>query len=64
MFQQGLHLFAGAAEQVTGRQDRILFHVETDSNAAAGLLDALRADLKGMPIRYWLMPLAAAGRLD
>ncbi|HDP88804.1 MAG TPA: DUF3240 domain-containing protein [Thioalkalivibrio sp.] len=51
------------AEQVTGRQDRVLFHVESDAATAARLLDGLRAELPGLGIRYWLIPLAGAGRI-
>ena len=52
------------AEQVTGRQDRVMFHVETDTAAAALLLERLREDLAGVGLRYWLVPLAGAGHID
>ena len=50
-------------EQVTGRQDRVMFHVETDDATARALVDDLRAELKGLSIRYWRVPLAEAGRI-
>lgn len=51
-------------EQVTGRQRRITYHVQTDEQTARTLLAALRADLAGAGIRYWLQPLIEAGRID
>ncbi len=50
------------AEQVTGRQDRVMFHVETDAATAGALVQGLRGDLSGVPVRYWQVPLADSGR--
>jgi hypothetical protein len=49
-------------EQVTGRQRRVMFQVQTDETTARALLAALGGDLSGAGIRYWVVPVVAAGR--
>lgn len=51
-------------EQVTGRQRRVMYQVQTDEPTARSLLEALRRDLAGAGLRYWLAPLLEAGPLD
>lgn len=51
-------------EQVSGRQRRAIFHVRTEAVAAQALLAALRSDLPGTGLHYWMLPLLEAGRLD
>lgn len=52
------------AEQVMGRQRKVMFHVHTDCAAVNALLDALQRDFKGAGLHYWVMPLLDAGRID
>lgn len=51
------------AEQVMGRQRKVMFHVHTDCTAVTMLLEALRADFKGAGLHYWVMPLLDAGKI-
>ena len=51
-------------EQVTGRQRRITYRIQTDEQTARALIEALRPDFAGAGGRYWLLPLLAAGRID
>lgn len=50
-------------EQVTGRQDRIMYYVQTEESTARGLIEALASDLRNCNLRYWMIPLIEAGRL-
>jgi len=52
------------AEQVLGRQRKIMFHVHTDCGHIDDLLAAIRRDFSGTSLHYWVMPLVAAGRID
>ena len=51
-------------EQVTGRQKRAVFHLQVDEARARALIEAMRGDLAGMGLRYWLVPMADAGVID
>jgi hypothetical protein len=48
-------------EQVTGRQRRIQFIVETDQKVATGLLNALGLNFVGL--HFMVVPLLSVGRL-
>lgn len=50
-------------EQVSGRQRRAIFQVRTGADTAQSLLAALRAELPGAGLHYWVLPLLEAGRL-
>ncbi len=52
------------AEQVMGRQRKVMFHVHTDCTVVTQLLDVLRADFAGAGLHYWVMPLLDAGKID
>lgn len=51
------------AEQVTGRQSRVMFHIETAAGEAQPLVESLRTGLPRLGLHYWLLPLAETGRL-
>lgn len=51
------------AEQVTGRQRKVMFHVHADCEKVRGLLDALKTEYRGDGLHYWLMPLLEAGQI-
>ena len=51
------------AEQVTGRQARVLFYIDTTAGVAQPLLECLRTGLAGLGLHYWLLPLAETGRI-
>jgi hypothetical protein len=48
-------------EQVTGRQRRVQFLIETDSQVAAQMLSNLREKFAGVGLHYMLTPLLEAG---
>lgn len=48
-------------EQVTGRQRRSIFHLQIESAQAEPLLEAMRDDLSGLGLRYWLVPMLDHG---
>jgi hypothetical protein len=50
-------------EQVAGRQRRVQFLIETDSQVAAKLLSNLREKFAGVGLHYMLTPLLEAGSL-
>jgi hypothetical protein len=52
------------AEQVMGRQRKVMFHVHTDCTAVTQLLGLLRTDFAGAGLHYWVMPLIEAGKID
>ena len=51
------------AEQVTGRQRKVMFHVHTDCEAVKELIPRLGQDFAGAGLHYWVMPLIDAGPL-
>ena len=51
-------------EQVTGRQRRAMFHVQIDEGQADALLAAMRGELAGLGLRYWLTPMVATGVIE
>jgi hypothetical protein len=50
-------------EQVTGRQRRVQFLIETDLQVAAQMLSNLREKFAGVGLHYMLTPLLEAGSL-
>ena len=50
-------------EQVTGRQRRVQFIIETEKELAAGFLEALGQKFSGAGLHYMMVPLLGAGRL-
>jgi hypothetical protein len=52
------------AEQVSGRQRRLMFHVHAAPEVIDALLRGLRQDFKGSRLHYWRLPLIAAGTLE
>lgn len=48
-------------EQVTGRQRRAVFHLKLDQDEAEPLLEAMRDELAGLGLRYWLVPMLDSG---
>lgn len=51
------------AEQVSGRQQRYQFQVQMPAGRLDGFLAGLREAFSGADIRYWIMPVLAAGSL-
>lgn len=51
------------AEQVMGRQRKVMFHVHMDCTSVSVLLDALCTDFRGAGLHYWVMPLLDAGKI-
>lgn len=51
-------------EQVTGRQRRALFHLQIDSTQAETLVAAMRDELSGLGLRYWIVPLIDSGVIE
>ena len=52
------------AEQVTGRQRRIMFHVHAAPEVIEGLLSDLNQAFRGSRLHFWRLPLRAAGTLE
>jgi hypothetical protein len=52
------------AEQVTGRQRKVMFHVHGSESILRDVLADLKVNFKGTGIHYWLMPLLEGGHLD
>ena len=50
-------------EQVTGRQRRIQFIIETERDRASGILAGLGQKFSGVGLHYMVVPLLEAGRL-
>lgn len=48
-------------EQVTGRQRRAVFHLKLDQEEAGPLIEAMRDELSGLGLRYWLVPMLDHG---
>ncbi len=51
------------AEQVAGRQRKVMFHAHTDCRAVEALVEALKEGFRGAGLHYWVMPLMAAGQI-
>lgn len=58
------HTELSLAEQVLGRQRKVMFQVHTECALIETLLAALRCDFTGAGLHYWVMPLVDAGRID
>lgn len=58
------HAELSLAEQVLGRQRKVMFHVHLARESISGLLDELRTEFAGAGLHYWVMPLLEAGRID
>ncbi len=52
------------AEQVLGRQRKLMFHVHAECIALSALIEELRRDFRGTGLHYWLMPLLDAGVIE
>lgn len=52
------------AEQVAGRQRKVMFYVHTRCKVVRSVLDALKHDFNGAGLHYWLMPLLDAGCIE
>lgn len=51
------------AEQVTGRQRKVMFHVYVMEETIPTLIDELTIRFKKTGLHYWLMPVITSGRL-
>lgn len=51
------------AEQVAGRQRKVMFHIHADCDEVRTLLDALKQEFSGAGLHYWMMPLLEAGQI-
>jgi hypothetical protein len=52
------------AEQVSGRQKRIIFQVEINTEEKDQFLAELKERFAGASIHYWIHPVIASGSLD
>jgi len=52
------------AEQVAGRQRRVVFWIVLPENVARLALSQLGADFREAGLHYWLSPVVEAGRID
>ena len=52
-----------SAEQVTGRQRRQQFQIQIRADAVNAFLDDARLSFGAAGIHYWVLPIAAGGRL-
>jgi hypothetical protein len=52
------------AEQVAGRQRRVVFWLHVPEREADDLLAGLAASFGGAGLHYWLAPLIAVGRIE
>lgn len=52
------------AEQVAGRQRKVMFHVHAECAQLQALLGELGSAFSGVGLHYWLMPLMAAGQIQ
>lgn len=57
--QKGMSLL----EQVTGRQRRVQFQVQVDSDTATYLIEQMRSRFSGVGLYYFVMPVQDCGRL-
>jgi hypothetical protein len=53
-----------AAEQVAGRQRRVMFQLHLERAVADDLVGALGSAFAGSGMHYWLVPILAAGHLS
>jgi len=53
-----------AAEQVAGRQRRVMFQLHLGQDKAGEVIEALRAAFGGSGMHYWVTPLADSGNLS
>ena len=51
------------AEQVAGRRERVQFEIVLDASQLDSLLEKLRQSFPVPDIIYWVLPVAACGRL-
>jgi hypothetical protein len=51
------------AEQVTGRQRKVMFHIHAECDEVRTLLDSLKQAFSGAGLHYWMMPLLEAGQI-
>jgi hypothetical protein len=52
------------AEQVAGRQRKIMFYVHSECDRVRSVIDDLKHDFSGAGLHYWVMPLTEAARID
>lgn len=53
-----------AAEQVSGRQKQVMFHIHMAESTARDVLVAAQQSFSGSGMHYWLMPVLSAGNID
>lgn len=51
------------AEQVSGRQRKVMFQVKLSADAQATLIEQLQQNYRGAGIEYWTCPISDAGLL-
>lgn len=57
--QKGMTLL----EQVTGRQRRVQFQIQTDAGTATHLIEQMRARFSGVGLYYFVTPVQESGRV-
>jgi len=58
------HLDLSAAEQVSGRQRRLQFDIQMAGATVKDFLNSAREQYGRADVRYWVLPLFAAGTFD
>ncbi|HEY0721593.1 MAG TPA: DUF3240 family protein [Gammaproteobacteria bacterium] len=58
------HSDLSLAEQVAGRQRKVMFRVHADCDELRTLLSGLKQEFSGAGLHYWLMPLLEAGQIQ
>jgi len=53
-----------AAEQVAGRQRRVMFQLHLSQDTAAIIINAINAEFGGSGMHYWQVPVLASGHLQ
>lgn len=57
------HQHLSLAEQVSGRQRQIMFHIHGEETVLSELLTQLQTDFRGSGVHYWMMPVTESGHL-
>ena len=53
-----------AAEQVAGRQKRVMFQMHLAEPVARNILKAAQDTFRGSGMHYWLLPVLSAGHIE
>ena len=51
------------AEQVTGRQTKLMFQVQTGLDSARAIREAMQREFPRASVRYWMVPVVEQGEI-